>query len=285
MRRTSASGIVRLSGIELRYVREGAGEPMVVIGSATYYPRGFSEELRQAHELIFVDSRHFVPSYRPSEREMETVTLETLADDLEAIRLHLKIEEWIVLGHSFHAQIAMAYAMKYPARTSRLVLVAGVPYSLSELGPIADSFWDEHASESRKRQHAANRARIDQVLSTTEPSRQFAVNYLGEAAKYWADPTYDATSLWEAVETSPIFERLVARLPSSSDARKMLQNLPMPTLVILGKLDYAIPHVAWEPVINGIQSIDYVLMSEDAHNPQTEFPERFDPIVIEWLSK
>jgi proline iminopeptidase len=258
---------------------------MVVIGSATYYPRAFSAELRQAHELIFVDSRHFVPSYRPSEREMETVTLETLADDIEAIRLHLKIAKWIVLGHSFHAQIAMAYAMKYPARTSRLVLVAGVPYSLSELGSIAGSFWDEHASESRKRQHVANRARIDQVLSTTGPSRQFAVNYVGEAAKYWADPTYDATSLWEDVETSPIFERLVAKLPSSSDARSMLQRLRMPTLVILGKLDYAIPHVAWEPVINGIQNIDYVLLSEDAHNPQTEFPERFDPVVIEWLSR
>jgi proline iminopeptidase len=258
---------------------------MVVIGSATYYPRAFSEELRQAHELIFVDSRHFVPSYRPSEREMETVTLETLADDIEAIRLHLKIEKWIVLGHSFHAQIAMVYAMKYPARTSRLVLVAGVPYSLSELGSIADSFWDEHASESRKRAHVANRAAIDEVLATTEPHRQFAVNSVGEAAKYWADPTYDATSLWEDVETSPIFERLVAKLPSSSDAHSMLQSLQMPTLVILGKLDYAIPYVAWEPLIDGVQNIDYILLPEDAHNPQTEFPERFDPVVIEWLSK
>jgi proline iminopeptidase len=258
---------------------------MVVIGSATYYARAFSAELRHAHELIFVDSRHFVPSYRPSDSEMEAVTLETLADDIEAIRVHLKIEDWIVLGHSFHAQIAMVYAMKYPARTSQLVLVAGVPYSLSELGDIADGFWDAHASESRKRQHVANRAAIDQVLATTEPSRQFAVNYVGEAAKYWADPTYDATSLWADVETSPIFERLVAKLPSSSDARSMLKSLQMPALVILGKLDYAIPYVAWEPVIDGVQNIDYILLPEDAHNPQTESPERFDPVVIEWLSK
>jgi proline iminopeptidase len=283
MKRASERGIVSRDGVELGYVREGAGQPILVIGTATYYPRAFSAELRQGYELIFVDSRHFVPSYRPREHEMDGVTFETLADDVEAIRLHLGIDEWIVLGHSIHAQIAMAYARKYSARTSRLVLVAGVPFSLAELSSVAESFWNEHASEERKRQHVVNRTAIEEALSTTSPSRQFAVNYLGDAAKFWVDPTYDAAWLWENVETSPIFERLVEGLPSRSEARSMLQGLQMPTLVVLGKLDYAIPHVAWEQVVDGLENLDYVLLAEDSHNPQTEFPERFDRALIDWL--
>lgn len=283
MNSVSKSGTVTSAGVELRYVREGSGLTIVVIGSATYYPRAFSAELRQEYELIFVDSRHFVPSYRPSEDEMDDVDFDTLADDLEAVRAHLGIDEWIVLGHSFHAQIALAYANKYPAQTSRLVLVAGVPFSFAELGSIAESFWDERASEERKRQHIANRKAIDDVLSSTVRGRRFAVNYVGEAAKYWVDSTFDSTSLWEGVETSPIFERLVEKLPSQSKVRSAFQKLQIPTLVILGKLDYAIPYTAWEGVIDGIRNLDYVLLEEDSHNPQTEFPERFDAALSDWL--
>lgn len=283
MNSVSKSGAVNSAGVELRYTREGQGQSIVVIGTATYYPRAFSAKLRQEYELIFVDSRHFVPSYLPSKDEMDVVSFETLADDLEAVRVHLGIDEWIVLGHSIHAQIALAYANKYSDQTSRLVLVAGVPFSIADLGSIAERFWDDHATEERKRQHLANRKRIENLLSATAPSRQFAVNYVGDAAKFWVDSTYDATWLWEGVETSPILERLFARLPSQSEIRSALQRLEMPTLVILGKLDYAIPYTAWEGVIEGLQNLDYVLLENDSHNPQTEFPERFDAALIDWL--
>jgi hypothetical protein len=38
MKSTSESGVVNSGGVGLGYVREGAGRPIVVIGSATYYP-------------------------------------------------------------------------------------------------------------------------------------------------------------------------------------------------------------------------------------------------------
>lgn len=85
-------GILRLNGVDFRYVREGEGPPIVVIGSSTYYPRAFSPALREHFELIFVDSRHFIPSYQPTEKELESLTLETFADDIEALRTHLRLD-------------------------------------------------------------------------------------------------------------------------------------------------------------------------------------------------
>lgn len=277
-------GVVSRGGVDFRYVREGVGQPIVVIGSSTYYPRAFSPALRESFELIFVDSRHFIPSYQPTDEELASLTLETFADDIEALRKRLAINEWAVLGHSVHAQLALAYARKYPDRTSRVVLVAGVPYSFAELAEVQDRFWIDRASEERKKQHSANRHAIDNALSAAPESRRFAVDYIGNAAKWWADPTYDSTPLWEGVETGPAFGRLFELVPARDQMRRIVESIQAPTLLILGKLDYGVPHVTWEELIGELPSWTYVLLAADSHNPQTEAPERFDRELVRWMS-
>lgn len=277
------TGMVECAGARLEYVREGSGKPIVVVGLSKHYSQAFSGELRERYELICVDSRHFAPSYQPSEEEIASVTLETLADDLDAMRSHFGFDEWIVLGQSFQAQIALAYAKKYSDRTSRLVLVAGVPYAFSEFTNAAEAFWNEHASEERKRKHTANRKAIEPALNAAPPSRRFAINYVGDAARYWVDPSYDATPLWEGVETSPVFGRLFESVPSRKEVRATLENLEMPTLVILGRLDYAIPYVVWEELIDDLPHLTYILLERHGHNPQSEFPEEFVSQLINWL--
>jgi proline iminopeptidase len=275
------SGVVDTGGARLRYIREGVGPPVVVIGSTSLYPRWFSQQLRQRFELIFVDSRHFVPTYRPSEQELERLTLETFADDVEAMRAHLGVEKWTVLGHSAHGQIALAHASKYPERTSRLVLVGAVPFA--EVFDIQEEFWNERAPQERKEQHAANKKAIAEALEAAPESRQFAVTYIGDAARYWADAQYDATPLWEGVETSAAFGRLFNAIMPRAEVRSILETLSTPTLLMLGRLDYAIPHVAWEEIIGGLPQLTYVLLENVSHNPQTESPERFGHELTSWL--
>jgi proline iminopeptidase len=129
---TTSSGTVAVDGVELLYVREGSGKPILVVGSAVYYPRAFSPTLREHFELIFVDWRFFVPSYNPPKEELGNVSLDTFVDDLETVRTALGVDNLSVLGHSIHAQIAIGYARKYPQHISHLILVGGTPYALSE---------------------------------------------------------------------------------------------------------------------------------------------------------
>jgi len=279
----SQVGILSWDGVDFRYVREGSGLPIVVIGSSRFYSRAFSPALREHFEMIFVDSRHFIPSYQPTGEELESLTLETFADDVEALRVHLGIDRWVVLGHSVHAQIALAYASKYPQRTSHLVLVAGMPYSWAELEGVFERFWEENASPERKERHAANRRAIESALAAAPEGRRGVVGYIGDAAYCWADPTYDSTPLWEGVEFGSAVHSLSGSLFSRSQVRLILEGIDLPTLLILGRLDYSIPYVAWEEVIEDLSSLTYVLLEEDSHNPQTEAPERFDRELVEWL--
>jgi proline iminopeptidase len=120
-------GTVTVDGCELTYVREGHGPSMVVIGSAIHYQKAFLHRLRQHVDLIFADGRHVVPSYAPASDALQRLTLDTFADDVEVIRPHVGVDRMAVLGHSVHAQIALAYARKYAHRTSHRILIGGVP--------------------------------------------------------------------------------------------------------------------------------------------------------------
>lgn len=48
-----------------------------------------------------------------------------LVDDLEALRQHLQLSSWIVLGHSWGAFLALAYASRYPEQVQGLLHLSG----------------------------------------------------------------------------------------------------------------------------------------------------------------
>ena len=48
-----------IDGFTLKVRIEGKGPPAIVIGSHKYYPRTFSENLKQNFQFIFMDHRGF----------------------------------------------------------------------------------------------------------------------------------------------------------------------------------------------------------------------------------
>ncbi len=166
------------------------------------------------------------------------------------------------------------------------MIIGGVPHT--GFDETAPKLWDDQASEARKEQHAANTEGVDRALAAVPPGRQFVVSYVADGARYWADPTYDSTPLWEGVEAGPALGHLFGLIPSRAEVRRALESVAaetIPTLVVLGKRDYAIPHTTWEPLIADLTNVTYVLLEQDSHNPQTESPERFDPVLIDWVGR
>lgn len=51
-----------------------------------------------------------------------TITMKLMTEDIERLRKHLKIEKWIILGHSFGGMLASYYATIYPDRIESLIL-------------------------------------------------------------------------------------------------------------------------------------------------------------------
>ncbi len=279
-----SSGTLTVGDVEWNWVREGQGPVVFVLGSSVLYPKMFSSELRDHFALVFLDGRHFVPDYAPGQEALEEVDLTTFADDVEAARLALGYDEIVVVGHSLHGQIALEYADRYPESTSRIVLIGPIPFAFSEFATETQEVWEELASDERRSLMDARRATLDDVVGAAPSSRSFAVGANHEGPLYWADPAYDPTYVLEGLENGPAFGRLTGTLPTRAEARARLERIDIPILLVLGRLDFAVPYKVWERLIDGLEGVEYVLLDEDSHNPQTESPERFDPILIEWLT-
>lgn len=76
-----------------------------------------------------------------------------LVADIEALRVHLGIEDWVVQGVSWGASLAVAYAQAHPERVREVVLMAVTATSRTEVdwitetvGAVFPEVWDELAT-------------------------------------------------------------------------------------------------------------------------------------------
>ncbi len=103
----------------------GKGEPLLIInggpGMNSNGFEGMAKTLAENQETIIYDQRGTGKS-KLKELNSKTISMQLMADDIEALRKHLKIEKWSILGHSFGGMLASYYATVYPDRIKKLVL-------------------------------------------------------------------------------------------------------------------------------------------------------------------
>lgn len=110
-------------GVRLWTTASGEGIPVVLCSGGP----GCCDYLAPVASMLEGDARVIRFEARGCGRSdhAESYTVETCLEDLEAVRDHYRIERWIVAGHSWGADLALAYALRYPERTLGLVCLAG----------------------------------------------------------------------------------------------------------------------------------------------------------------
>lgn len=195
---SSLKGSTRVNGAVLRYTIEGKGVPVLVIGSAIYYPRTFSQQLREGCRLGFMDVRHFAET--DDSFSLDRITLDTYTDDIEQVRAAVGFERAVVIGHSHHGNLALEYAKRYPSKVSHIVLLGSPPCDVRGTIEGANEYWASHASEARKAVLRDNWAALSVgKLEAMSPKDAFIARYAADGPKYWYDPTYNASPLWLGV--------------------------------------------------------------------------------------
>jgi proline iminopeptidase len=120
--------IIQLDEVEL-YLEDLGPEdaPTIVVlhdgpGGSSYALReGIGDDLED-YRVLYLDQRGSGRSPElPAQPKLFTV--DALVQDLEALRQHLELENWTLLGHGFGAVAALDYARLYPRQVGNLVLV------------------------------------------------------------------------------------------------------------------------------------------------------------------
>jgi proline iminopeptidase len=109
-------------GFDLYYRPYGTGTPVTIlaggIGFDCDYLEPVARELAKARRAVLIELRGTGRS-APSAINRDTINLAQFLGDLEAVRVHLNIERWSLLGHSAGAALAMAYAARTQTGWSR----------------------------------------------------------------------------------------------------------------------------------------------------------------------
>ncbi|EYB68643.1 alpha/beta hydrolase [Deinococcus phoenicis] len=109
---------------------EAAPEPPLVFlhGGPGYNSYSFRElfgERLAGRRVVYLDQRGSGRSgpLEDTEQGADTLDLDTLVADLEALRAYLGAERIVPLGHGFGALVALEYARRHPDRTARVIVV------------------------------------------------------------------------------------------------------------------------------------------------------------------
>ncbi len=280
------SGVVAVEGAKLPYKIEGAGIPLVLIGN-TQLPPVFSLELREHFQMIFVDTRLVVPT--EDGLDIEGITLETFADDVEALRRELALEKIAVLGHSVHGLMALEYGRKYPQHTTHVIMLATPARSLltfsgggSDFIPEVKEYFDRDTSEERKAIFKRNLEELPEKLSQAPPEKQFGVWYAAHAPYFFYDPNYDPTWLFEESESNPaVFKQVFEAALDGYDVGQVLDETQPPVFLAVGRRDYGAPPYMWEEYKDK-PNFSFNLFEKSGHYPMMEEQELFDQKLIEW---
>lgn len=252
-------------GQKIRYAEAGSGSAVVLLhglgGNSGNW--GFQlGALAQKYRVVVPDQVGFGQSDKP----LINYRVATYVDFLDKFLDELKIERASLVGNSLGGWIAAAYALKYPARVERLVLVdaAGVAipadFNTGQFNGLNPSTRDAARLLSSLVFHDkrfAGDAAVDQML----------------AARISAGDGYTIQRIVESI----------ARREDVLDGR--LGAIKQPTLIVWGREDGLTPLAReGEAFKREIPHAQLVVFDACGHVPQVEKPSEFNAAVLKFLA-
>ena len=145
-------GFVDAHGVLIYYQTLGQGAPLLIVhggpGASHDYFLPYLLPLARHRELIFIDERGSGKSEKLDDPSGYTV--ENMVEDTEAVRQGLKLGRISLLGHSYGGVLAQAYALKYQANLSHLILCSTF-HSTSKMNDVFRRVLADMAPELRGR--------------------------------------------------------------------------------------------------------------------------------------
>jgi len=200
------------------------------------------------------------------------MTWENLTADADALRERLGFERWDVLGHSFGGTVALEYALRYPDRVSRLIL----------LDTGADAWWPQHnaAELLARRRYSPKIVRLVRRFfnGRIAPDRaQSSMFRFGSAYFHrrglpflWIMARDLFHGEWRSVFRGEPLVFAGRHLFPGWSVMNRLGEIRAPTLVIAGRDDFLFPPEHQAQLAAGIPGARLEIVERAGHNPHSE---------------
>jgi proline iminopeptidase len=281
----AADGSFTRNGIELHYRTTGTGSPAILLsggpGLEVAYMTAVGDFLPNSYERVLYEQRgtgRSKVSLTP-----ETMTLQEVVADLEALRVHLKQERLFLVGHSWGGMLAMAYAAAHPDRVDRMILIGpggptlefvqwfrdNIRMRLRPEDLEAERYWDESVKRG-----------VDKDKAALESLRAISPGYFFDRSKGLAF----GALITDGDMHVQVNELLFADLAKQYDSLPGLRRLDRPVLIVQGHQD-PIGDKTAEDIHDAIKSSALTYINQAGHFPWIEQPEEFRKAIEGFLGR
>jgi proline iminopeptidase len=214
-------------------------------------------------------------------------------DEVEALRAALGIDRMHVLGHSYGAFVAEAYAVKYPQHVASLIVANGMIRGAdwqraNELynQNLAAAFPDVWAKVTALRQQGLiesdprmQAAYFDRFLE------QFALFFFHDHARakqiVFDETTFNTEEYFAICGADCDFR--VGSVMAALDFREAIARLSFPVLVLSGRADGIVRPMFADEYGRAVPRARVVLFEKSGHLPFVEETEHFIKVVLEHM--
>lgn len=260
---------VETNGTVLRYVREGSGDPVLLLhgylfGADWWRPQ--METLRDGFDVIAVDLRGQMRS--PAPDDPDGYDLWNQAEDIRGLLDALGVGSAHIVGLSMGGMIALRLTLRHPERVRSLVLMD------TTSRPEAP----ENADRYEAMRQIVRAGQLEEVLPALPPvffSDEFIANE-PQAVDAWlaALRGSDATGL---VLVSDAIDR-------RDDVTDRLDEIKVPALVIHGRQDVPIPFELGEELAARIPGARFAAV-DGAHQSNVDSAAETSRLIREFLQE
>jgi proline-specific peptidase len=273
-------------GRSFEYISRGTGPATLLVhpggpGLTYHYLRALLKLATRNLRVVLFNPRGVGHSWAP--KRAADYTVGNLAEDVEAIRRALRIEELHLLGYSAGGFVALEYAHRHERPLTSLLLCA--------------------TAGSAEEVRAAHRA----IIASSSPRQRLRLRELTRA-KAFGDPEYEALAEavarryqtrflrtvppdWKATKLNPaVYRAMMTRSGdefavdgtlANWDGRKYYSKIEVPTLVVVGRYDYFL-----EPSVEMNERIEPAhlrVLPSSSHMAILEQPKEFLGTIREFL--
>lgn len=267
------------AGFDLYYRSLGAGEPVLILsggpGDDCDYLLPVASEIAKSAHAILLEQRGTGRSL-PPQIDKSTIDLALSLEDFEALRAHLNVQRWTVVGHSAGGILAMDYAAAYPDRVDKLILLDTAPVAFQYLTAFEDNVLDRLSLEDRNQLATLEKADSPQsraAIAKLEAKGLFYDRQLGEQL------AGELSSAWHADVGHLLGPEITA---PGYDLRPRLKHFDGPVLVLNGRQDPMDPRMAYETSA-AFRHSTLLFIDRAGHFPWFDQPKEFDKNLGDFL--
>jgi proline iminopeptidase len=276
-------GRKKLNGTELFLSIQGKGETIIVLhggpGLNHSYFKPHFDELEKKFRVVYYDQRASGQSATPS---ADSISMRYFVEDLEAIRSYLKLEKLDVLAHSWGAVLFANYAVTYPLRINKVMLVS--PAMLSR------EYDQEAAANGKARaiaQDSVDRAEIMKKgnLQVTDYEKILKLSFKASAFDRNSMDRLNANLPGNFVEASrTLFTGLMKDPAASANLYDSLTRFNFPVLIVHGQADI-LPTTSIERMRKNLPLGSLMIFEKSGHFPFIEENKKFIALAIDYFRK